>query len=90
MRGSRGIYGPMPPDAVQERGSQDSRELVDCVVGAKPGTVVVVVGGTVVVVVVPLTLGLVVVVVGEGGGGGVAIEKWVPVMRVTGSGLVGW
>ena len=61
---------------------------MDWVVGAKPGTVVVVVLGGTVVVVVPL--GFVVVVVDDGGGGGLAIEKWVPVITVTGFVFVGW
>ena len=76
----------MPPEAVQERGSQYSRELVAEAVGAKPGTVVVVVGG-VDVVVVPLAEGEVVVVVTFAGGA--AMVKCVPVTSVTAAGLLG-
>ena len=55
-------YGPSPPLAVQDLGSQGSRPVVAAEVAEKPGTVVLVVGATVVLVE-PLWAGLVVVVV---------------------------
>lgn len=79
---ARSAYGPSPPVAVHDLGSQAASGWTDAVGGAKPGTVVVVVGGTdVVVVVVPLGTVVVVVVVGGGVGGFTA--KSVPVITVT-------
>jgi hypothetical protein len=77
---ARSAYGPSPPVAVHDLGSQAASGWTDAVGGAKPGTVVVVVvvvGGTDVVVVVPL--GTVVV----GGGVGGFTVKSVPVITVT-------
>ena len=56
-------YGPSPPLAVQDLGSQGSRPVVAAEVAEKPGTVVLVVVGATVVLVELLWAGLVVVVV---------------------------